>query len=526
MTVVSNLNLVDNCDTAGGGSWVVFNISGAMGVLADVDSTSEDMTVNIEGTQCYGFDCDKESGGYEYPLGTTTDMSGQHLYIWVCVPTGLGGLEVANPGSGQSGIFLTARDSSGNRGYWHVAGSDTYDGSWQCFVAFLGDTPDTNSGTPPDTSNIDYVGFGVNHLNAKSKAACNIFFDACRYGNKGISVYGGSAGSPLDFNHVASEDESSAFGILRKNRGVYFAKGPIKFGHDTNDCYFQDEGQVIIFEDVPHVSGELYKIEIIEGVAQTTEFQLGSKSGTQGIAGCFIKGAGYQDWNLLVSGETVDQFNLYGCTFGRMKDAFLSQSGEKEILSCGFVDQTSGEIHPRGIAFQYNNIINPVLVGMAVENDTDALPSDCNFIACPVGIEFRASGEYTLEDVVFTNCLYDVWNNSGGAITVNSSGTSNVTSYSGENVTLVNTKYHRVSNVIPNSEVTYVSGEGYYATVLHNETVAGDGLAQYDYNYLGDHWVDILIMHLNYEPFQQTVLIDGVNTTLPVSQVIDRVYDT
>ena len=524
MTVISNLTEVDDCDTAGGGSWAIFNISGTMGALNDVDSTSEDMTVNVEGTQCYGFDCDKESGGYEYPLPATTDMSKQHLYIWVCVPTGLGGLQTAEPVSGQSGIFLTARDSSGNRGYWHVAGSDTYDGSWQCFVAYLGDTPDTNSGTAPTMTNIDYVGFGVNHPNAKSKAACNIFFDVCRYGNAGISVYGGSQGSELDFDHIADQDETNAFGIFRKNKGVFFSKGPIKFGHDSNSCYFKDTGQVVVFEDVPHTSGELYKFEIIEGSGQTTEFQLGNKSGTQGIQGCFVSAPGGKDWNLLVSGETVNQFNLYGSTFSSLKDAILSQSGEKEVLSCAFVDQASGEVYPKGISFDYNNIINPVAVGMVIDDDTVPLPEDCNFIACPVGIEFRASGEYTFTDCVFTNCTKDVWNNSGGSLTLNASGTTNFTSYSGENVTIVNTKYHRLTGVAQNSKVTYVSGEGYSAIELHSETVDADGLAQYDYNYAGDFVVDILVNHLSYEPWEQTVELSSLNSILPVSQVTDRVY--
>lgn len=530
MTVVNNLIEVDDCDTDDATAlWEVFNLSGTVAGIANVDSVSEDMTVNVEGTQCYGFDCDKESGGYEYPLPGSTDMSGAHLYIWISVPTALGGLEDLVPGSGQSGVFLTARDSAGNRGYWHVAGGNTWGGEWKNFVAFLGDAPDTNSGSPPTITDITYVGFGINHPNAKSKAAANIFYDLCQYsvpGAEGITVHGGSEGSELDFNHLVTQDAASAMGIIRNYGGIYFTQGPIKFGHDGNNCYFKDTGKTIAFEDHTHLSGELYKLEIIEGASQITQFDFGNKSGTQGIQGCTILSPGGTDWILEFSGEAVEQINLYGSTFQNMKKAIMSASGEREVLSCAFIDQTSGEVFPNGIDFQYNNIINPVHVGMVLNDQHVADITHVNFIACPVAIEFRDSGEYSWNDVKFTNCPVDVWNNSGGAVVINASNGTNPANTSGENITINNTVRHYVSEVKQNSEVTYVSGEGDLATILHNvENIAGDGGTYYEYSYAGDFYVDILIMHLNYEAYQQTVLLSDTTTTLPVSQVIDRVYD-
>jgi len=524
MTVVNNLTEVSDCDASTG--WSIFNLSGVVSGLSDVTTTSEDMTVNVEGTACQAFDCDKESGGYEFNLAVTTDLSESHLYIWVSVPTALGGLEDLVPaGGGQSGLFLTARDSSGNRGYWHVAGGDTWDGAWKCFVAYLGNTPDTNSGSAPDTSNIDYVGFGVDHPNAKSKASVNIFFDLCQYGNKGISVYGGTEGSELDFDDIVTGDAAGAYGIIRKYGGVYFVNGPITFGDDGNDCFFKDTGKTIVFESQEHVSGELYKFEIIEGASQTTQFDFGNKSGTQGIQGCTVLSPGGIDYLFDFSGETIEQVQLYGSTFQNMKSAIMSASGEREVLSCAFIDQTSGEIFPNGIDFQYNNIINPVHVGMVLDDPDVADITHVNFIACPVGVEFRASGEYSWNDVKFTNCPVDVWNNSGGALVINASNGANPTNTSGESITINNTVRHYVSGVAQNSEVTYVSGEGDSAIILHSlENVTATGTTYYEYSYAGDFEVDILIMHLSYEPFLQTVELSDSTQTLPITQVEDRVY--
>ena len=98
------------CDDSTG--WTAFSLVGAVGTLQDVDTVSEDMTVNVEGVQCLAFDCDKESGGYEYTIAST-DLSKEHLYIWISVPTALGGLEDLVPASGQSGVFITAGNGSG-----------------------------------------------------------------------------------------------------------------------------------------------------------------------------------------------------------------------------------------------------------------------------------------------------------------------------------------------------------------------------------------------------------------------------
>jgi len=527
MTVVNNMTEVDDCDDSTG--WTIFNLSGTVGSLQDVDDTSEDMTIHVEGVQCLAFDCDKESGGYEYALGTSTDLSDAHLYIWISVPTALGGLEDLVPaGGGQSGVFLTARDSSGNRGYWHVAGADTWGGEWKCFVAYLGDAPDTNSGTAPTMSSIDYVGFGVDHPNAKSKASCNIFFDLCQYslpGSEGITVYGGSEGSELDFDDLVTDDAASAMGIIRNYGGIYYVQGPIKFGDDGNNCYFKDTGKTVAWENHTHISGEFYKFEIIEGASQVTQFDFGNKSGTQGIQGCTVLSPGGIDYLFDFSGETIEQVQLYGSTFQNMKSSIMSASGEREVLSCSFIDQTSGEIFPNGIDFQYNNIINPVHVGMVLNDPDVADIANVNFIAAPVGVEIRQSGEYSWSNVKFTNCPVDVWNNSGGAVTINASNGSNPTNTSGENITISNTVRHYVTGVAQNSEVTYVSGEGDNATILYNlENMDASGTTYYEYNYTGDHEVDILIMHLSYEPFLLTVELSDTTQTLPISQVEDRVY--
>jgi hypothetical protein len=70
-----------------------------------------------------------------------------------------------------------------------------------------------------------------------------------------------------------------------------------------------------------------------------------------------------------------------------------------------------------------------------------------------------------------------------------------------------------------------VSGEGDNATILHNvENITASGTTYYEYSYAGDFYVDILIMHLSYEPFLQNVLLSDTTQTLPITQVEDRVY--
>jgi hypothetical protein len=149
---------------------------------------------------------------------------------------------------------------------------------------------------------------------------------------------------------------------------------------------------------------------------------------------------------------------------------------------------------------------------------------DSNFINCHVGIELQDSGEYSFSDLVFTGCVNDVWNNSGGSVTISASGTCNVSSYSGENVTITNTKRHTLTSVVNGSEVTYVSGEGISGTALHHEESVTGNSTYYDYNYTGDFVVTILVNHLSYEPWQLELTLGSTDQSLPVSQVEDRVY--
>lgn len=468
-----------------------------------------------EGTQCVGTELWGSGDNDTYITGSW-DLSGaKHLRLWFMTTV----LKELNTDA-NGGIQIYVGDGA-NTGYYYVSGSTTYPGGWYNMVLDL--SRDVSSGTKPDMSAITTIGIRCN-LTAGAKKTQSMWVDHLCLCD-GLVAYGDDGGNPFNLDDVYDGDNATTLGIgvLTKVGGVFFSKGSLRFGDNSNSCKFKDEGQILVFEDSP-VSGELYRIEVIEGSAQSTEFQLGNKSGTQGIQGCTIIAAGDQDWNLYCSGETVDKFNLYGSTFGRAKWVELAHSGEKEVLSCGFQDAGSGEVAPNGINFTYSNIINPTDVGIAITDYGQQMPSDCNFIACKYAIKFNVSGEFTLTNDTFTNNTYDIWNNSEGSLTINCSN-SNAQTYSGENVTITNTKYHRVTNVVENSEVTYVSGEGDSATVLaHEENVGSDGISQYDYNYTGDFEVDILIMHLSYEPYQQTITLSSADTIFPVSQVFDRNY--
>ena len=500
--------------TISGESYVLINACEAKGDWTDgVPDDVQDFFK--EGTQCVGTELWSAGDNDTYITGSW-DLSGaKHLRFWFMTTV----LKELNTDA-NGGIQVYVSDGA-NTGYYYVSGSTTYPGGWYNVVLDL--SRDVNSGTKPTMSAIATIGIRCNLTDGAKKTQSMWVDHVCLC--DGLIAYGDDGGSTFDLDDVYDGDAATTLGIgvLTKIGGVFFSKGGLKFGDNANSCKFKDTGQILVFEDAP-VSGELYKIEVIEGSGQSTEFQLGNKSGTQGIQGCTITAAGDQDWNFYCSGEAVEKFNLYGNTFGRTKWVEFSYSGEKEVLSCSFQDAGSGEIAPNGISFTYSNIINPTDVGMAITDYGQQMPSNCNFIACKYAMRFDVSGEFTLTDDQFTNNTYDIWNNSGGTLTISCSG-SNAQSYSGENVTITNTKYHRVTNVIENSEVTYVSGEGDAATILaHEENVGSDGISQYDYNYAGDFWVDILIMHLNYEPYQQSVLLSSTDTIFPVSQVYDRNY--
>jgi hypothetical protein len=401
VTVSSQLTTLSSAESTTG--WTAFNISGAVGALSALQASDEEMPPR-EGTYCLGWDQDIENGGYYYGV-SSTNYSNYHVYIWAASFTAAA-CEVLSPGSGQSGVYIYARDSSGNAGYWHVGGSDTYKGGWKCFVAYLGRTPDTNSGTAPNMAQCTGVGIGFNH-NAKSKLPHNMFIDFLRVGATGSGIQvSTTSGSVATWDDIASGDDTAAIGICRKESGVYFLQGPVSFGDGTSlSCEFADAGRTIVFEDAD-VNQSHYQLNFNAYNGGTHEYVFGSKVGGQGVRGGSV--IGLLPWQLNCYATYIDVYQFYGVNINNATVSTGYRDGttptNREFVSCNFVE--CSPVNAETTTIQYCNIIGAATRG-AYQNE---YLTDCNFINCPVGLYYGVADSYDLDGNKFYGCTVDIEN--------------------------------------------------------------------------------------------------------------------
>ena len=525
MTVEVKSNLTTRCRAEVLASFIEHSISGSMGTESLVDATDEE-AVPVEGTYCFGWDIDIETGGWVATLAST-NLTGQHAYVWAffAIPDQL---EVQNPGAGQGGVFIIGRDTSGNHGYWHVGGKDTYLGGWKCFVADLGQSPDTNDGSAPSMAACNGLGIGFRNY-GKSKAARNAYVDFIRTGNDGIRVTTSNA-SVADWDDIYREDADQAIGVISKYGGVYYVQGPIDFGKTSaSACEFSDTSKIIIFEDAL-VSSTLYRIRVLGNTSASTNFQLGAKSGSAGIEGCTVYAPDGKPVRLEASDANINQFKLYGSTFIGATQCWLpshSANYGREVISCNF--NTGGQVHASTCKIRKTFFVSPKYSAVEI-NSANHNVASCDIINASMGVELTNATDIDLSGVMFSGCTYGIWNTSGGNASVFAIGDSNPGTASDPGTSDTDI----ITAVYLNVYAKTVAGVGIHdarvrvetsvATPLLNASTNAAGLAQTTYNYLTDKAVTIRARKSSgtpkYYPIKTsgTIYSTGLNVTVTMTQ--------
>jgi len=163
-------------------------------------------------------------------------------------------------------------------------GSDTYPGGWFYFWQ------DMDNFVGVTLANIQRWGIEAGH-GSSAKNVVNMWMDVLRYMD-GYSFTGGTSGDKVTFLSLSSTDSLSAYGIVQNSFDVFFCTGIIQIGSGATTTFFESDGDVIIFRDMPgglSISAGLYEInaqgsgcncviknDVIRanGVGATTRFNL------------------------------------------------------------------------------------------------------------------------------------------------------------------------------------------------------------------------------------------------------------
>lgn len=275
---------------------------------------------------------------------------------------------------------------------------------------------------------ITQIGVDFTTLSKGLGGGVNVAVDIIRYGNNGITVTGGTTGDRGTFLEVVIEDRSTAtgkaHGIIREySTGIYGVQGPITFGAATGDSWFQDDAVTVAFEN-RDIGNDKYYLAV-DGGTGSNNFILTNSAIT--TAGPFVR----CDFD----GTSIETFTMTGNTFSQLGNAitFASDASAASHTVTGNSFTACGQINPGEVIFE-NNTISATTAGTTgalLLNTPDATNlQDITFNSGGTGhaIYITATGTYNLTGFVFngygandtTNAA--IYNNSGGAVTINIAG--------------------------------------------------------------------------------------------------------
>lgn len=493
-----------------------------------VGSPTLDTEIYVEATGSLSAKVSKSTGLFSLSLNGTVDLSDSLVIAWMnCATAGLLDSRI------NGGLRIRVIEGA-NWAEWYVAGYDTYVGGWDAFVVQTSQQAGvyyTESATPPDFTLIDAV--GVTCKTIASAAKINFWFDAIRHGTY-LEVNGGTSGSPASFDDIETAEIANAYGGVVFQEGVLFPQCKLKIGDETSAAtYFQDNGKILVFRD-RDFSEDFYEIILQGNATGDTEIYLGDKVGDQGVAGVVIDAAGPK-YTLTALDTDIISLGLYGTSFYNSHEQYLPTVYSGVLETRGNTYNECGEVFPSSGIIEYSTFISAPNYALHMIKDHHI--SDCSFINCASGIHITESGSYTFNSLQFTGGTYDIINESGGVVIINSVE-SNPTSYSnigvGSETSIVNAVFLTVntedqagSAVSDAAVAVYTISGGQIITELMNElTVAGQ--AEEIYNYLGNQNIEVRVRKSStgttrYYPYKTSGTIDDGGYTLTAVLIEDDI---
>lgn len=438
-----------------------------------------------------------------------------------------------------SGFRLYLGDTVGSdNGFFNIAPPDLYSGGWISRVVdptndFSGATGFTTTGNPAQLTNVNEIGGGFTTITMIAGNFQNCCIDQITIG-LGLRVDAGTVGTPNTFETLRAADEgtsSNIYGWISSLAGTIVIKGGVFIGPETGTAtsVFNDSNRVILFADEP-VADNFYTIDI-RGTNTDVDF-----------TSCILRtedaaGNPNTKWNLTLDGTSIPTFNDNGSLFqgfdtitlrsGSTLDGTSLDGGDSLIqnnatlTNCSVLNANTAD----GVAFITSN--NPQAI------------SNCSFtFSDGHAIEITTPGTYSFDGNSFTGYGADgtndaaIYNNSGGAVTLNISNATSPTirNGAGSTTSVVQTVNLTVTGIEENSEIRIFEA-GTITELDGSENVTtGSFIYSYDGADIGND-VDIRIFNLEYQPLNfiqsqgTAITLAAQDSSLPVQQIFDRNYE-
>lgn len=554
---IEGKGLIANCDAisdSAGGTWSEQG-GGTISVSTDVYFIR---SASIGGKYA------GKSGFHQYDIGSGNELdftagtgteSGQLLYIWVAM-TAPGTLDVL---STYPFCVRLSSDSPGTSNYidYLINSSDDnngWNGSWKCFVIDPINTPSRVSGTQSSIiASVRTMGIWIDCDG--SARADSIFVNEISVGS-GLRVTGTSTTGWQDIVDYCTDYTTRGWGMFQEREGIAYAYGKTYIGDATNQAAnvsFADKAKTIQFGFTEYctnattgtwalsLASDSSGIVIEDHASYTTTFEDGVLVGSDnGRSGSSFIGNPLMDVSVdLYGGNNAASITALYNTQLKLLTGGITWGNDTDHKYYGGTIAGCDQFDPVG-APALRNLTFSGYVGTlaALLWNENINIQKCGFIANtdvtndPAGIQHpsAAGTPYAYNALTFSGNDFDVENSSGSAITVNKTGGSDPSTYTGSLVTFSATFSFTITGLELNTEVTIVTADT--TTVLHHteDTSVSDGDGKYKINYThsGGASVDVLIHHIDYVPDVDNIYglsLPNADSSAKVSMSLDLNYE-
>lgn len=515
--------------------------------LTGAASGNQNTETFVEGTASTSNKASSAVIGLLYDAGSAQDWSNNHFYIWWNVSTAgklntkaSGGVRMRFCGATVTDFFEV-----------YLEGNDTYTGGFKMSVVDIeraAASPDNTGGTPPATNAIRYVGIVYDITSMISGNVDNCFLDAMwrlPASTPGIIVEGRNGGS-TDWTWgdiVAAADAgdpTKAWGTAFNRDGVIFINTPIRFGtNDASTHGFTDSNAKVQWEDQIVALTGFYTLTVIGG-SGAQAFQLGTKSGTGddatgALGGSIGAASGGSRWSFDADDANIDACYLYGVIMDHAED-FQLDNANVEVISSAFIDCSTARVDNSlflrnrivdantadGVAFVTTDDLTDIKFcdfqfsdGHAIELTTPRVATQTS-----KGNTFSGYGSTGTNDAA-------VYNNSGGAVTINvtdggdgpsyRNGTSASTTVNNAVTLTVNVK-SPAGNSVSGARVRIEETDG---TLVSDGTTNTSGVFTDTFDFSTDLDVNVIVRLKGFQNFQTTGTITSNGLTVNVTLLPD-----
>lgn len=424
----------------------------------------------------------------------------------------------------NGGLRLAVATDINNFKAWAIGGSDVAPFPYAKWVNNPIDptvAADYTTGTPPTGgTNIFGVGSMCLLTQAVARGQPHIV-DIIRYGRAEARFANGDlANGFATFSGFATlnDAQTARWGLIQETTGGYLWKGLMTLGFSAA-VDFRDSNKTIFVQDCRKVTSTFNKIEIRQATSRV------DWTGISFV--CLSPSTNASKGSL----EVIDNadVNLDTCSFTDMGTfVFLSngQINDSIFRRCQLVTQG-------GAAFDNCIFDSTTDATKAVLSNNPANITNCQFISSGTkhALELNTAGTYSFVGNTFSgygaNGTTDaaIYNNSGGAITLNitNGDTPTVRNGAGATTTIVSSITVTLTGLKNPSEVrvfeagttTEVAGTG------AEDVTDGD----HTFSLSSGQAVDIVILALGYQNMRILNYSSAISATIPISQILDRQYE-